>query len=308
MSRTDGKGLIFDIKRFAVHDGPGIRTTVFLKGCSLHCAWCHNPESIGLRSELSFYTQRCVQCLSCLDACPNGAQRVDEAGDRVVLHDLCDLVGACVDACNAEALVIHGRPVTVEEVMDEVRRDAGFYETSGGGVTLSGGEPLLQTDFATALLRQCKSEGFHAAIDTCGQVSWKKMQTALPYVDMVLFDLKHMDPQRHRQHTGVSNRLILSNLRRLSRWGVPIEVRMPIIPGINDDRESVDAAARLLASLDNVAGVRLLAYHRLAGEKYRSLGLENTMPDVEPPEQNQMDEIGTWIGRLGLKVIVPGRG
>lgn len=299
------EGLVFDTKRFAVHDGPGVRTTVFLKGCNLRCAWCHNPEGISPNPELLVRAERCISCGACLEVCPNGAHQVTATGERTYDRDLCEVCGRCVESCYAEALAMAGRRVAVDDVMAVVREDAAFYETSGGGVTLSGGEPLLQGEFATAILRRCKAEGFHTAIDTCGHVRWKVIQEALPHVDLVLYDLKHISPQQHRQYTGASNRLILNNLRRLSGCGVPVEVRMPVIPTINDSREVVEPAAQFLGSLDNITAVRLLSYHRLAGSKYHSLGQENSMPDVASPSKRQMRRIATWIRRHGLNVVVP---
>ena len=299
------EGWIFDIKRFAIHDGPGVRTTVFLKGCSLHCLWCHNPEGINPRPEVLVHPERCISCGACLEVCPNGAHQVTETGQRIYDRDSCDLCGRCVEACYAEALVMAGKRASVEDVMAIVREDAAFYETSGGGVTLSGGEPLLQGDFTAAVLRQCKAEGFHTAIDTCGHASWEVIEETLPHVDLALYDLKHMSPQQHKRYAGATNRLILDNLRRISDYGVPIEIRMLIVPTINDFQESVESAARLLSSLENITAVRLLAYHRLAGSKYRSLGQENSMPDVPSPSASQMRQIATWIRRYGLNVIVP---
>ena len=189
--------------------------------------------------------------------------------------------------------------------MAEVREDAEFYATSGGGVTLSGGEPLRQHEFASAILQQCKAEGYHTALDTCGHVHWKTFEQVLPYVDLLLYDLKHVSSEIHQRYTGVPNRLIIENLRRLSRYGVPIEVRMLIIPGINDGRDVIQAAAWLLASMDNITNVRLLPYHRLAGSKYVKLGREDTMPDVDPPSAEQMREIAGWIGSCGLQAVYP---
>jgi pyruvate formate lyase activating enzyme len=299
------EGWVFDVKRFAVHDGPGVRTTVFLKGCSLRCVWCHNPESINPYPELLFHPSRCIACGACLEVCPHGAHRMTAGGERTYDRSLCVLCGRCAASCYAEALVMAGQRLSVEDVMAVVRQDATFYTVSGGGVTLSGGEPLFQGAFATALLRQCQAEGFHTAIDTCGHVRWAIVEHALPYIDLVLYDLKHISPTRHQQYTGESNSLILENLRRLSRSGVPIEIRMPIIPTINDDQETIDEAARFLTSLNNITAVRLLAYHRLAGSKYHSLGRENTLPDVAPPSSRQMRQIASWIRHHGLSVIVP---
>lgn len=299
-------GRVFDIKRFATHDGPGIRTTIFLKGCSLRCAWCHNPEAFDPGPELLFYPGRCTGCGACIEACPNEAQRMAADGERLYDRARCDRVGRCAEACYADALEMAGRRLTAEQVMAEVREDAAFYETSGGGVTLSGGEPLLQGEFAGAILRRCKEEGFHTAVDTCGHVDREVIEEVLPYVDLVLYDLKHMSPEEHRRHTGASNELILENLRWISERGAAIEVRMPIIPGINDSREDVQSAARFLGSLGTIRTVRLLAYHPYAGSKYRHLGRENTMPDVAPPGAERMRQVAEWVREQGLEAVGPG--
>ena len=302
---SDPRGWIFDMKRFAVHDGPGVRTTVFLKGCSLHCTWCHNPEAINPKPEVLVHPERCIGCGTCFEVCPNGAHNVAETGERRYDRNLCEVCGRCVEACYAEALVMAGRKVSVDDVMSVVREDVAFYETSGGGVTLSGGEPLVQGEFATAVLRQCKAEGFHTALDTCGQANWGVIKKVLPYVDLVLYDLKHNSPRQHKKYTGTSNQRILGNLRRICDYGVPVEVRMLIVPTINDSRKVIESAAEFLSPLDNITAIRLLAYHRLAGSKYQSLGLENSMPDVPSPDTSQMQQIASWLTRHGLNVVVP---
>ena len=298
------EGVVFDVKRFAVHDGPGIRTTVFLKGCSLRCVWCHNPEAIDHTPEIMTRPERCIRCGTCLDVCPNGAHQVVVTGEHVYQRELCTRCGRCVEACYAGALEMVGKRVSVADVMAVLREDSAFYESSGGGVTLSGGEPLVQSDFIAALLRTCKAEGFHTAIDTCGHVAWRIFRKVLPYVDLVLCDLKHISPQRHRQYTGASNRLILNNLRRLSDKGIPVEIRMLIVPTINDSRGFIERSARFLASLDNITVVRLLPYHCLAGSKYRNLGRENTLPEIPLSDASPIQQIASWIEEYELNVLV----
>lgn len=280
---------IFDIQRFSIHDGPGIRTAVFLKGCSLRCFWCHNPESISPRPEVQFYAQRCDQCGECLTWCPACAQ-VD--GQIVFDRERCAVCGECANFCFTEALTIVGRAMSVEEVMAEARHDRAFYETSGGGVTLSGGEPVLQSAFARALLARCRAEGIHTALETAGNYPWSLLQPLLPHTNLVMMDIKHHDPARHRAATGVANERILENARRLAAADVPLLFRTPVVPTVNDTRDDLAAIARLVEGLIDIrraagheaAPIRyeLLKFHKLAGDKYRSLGRDYPAAHLEP--------------------------
>ncbi len=281
-------GLVFDIKRYAVHDGPGLRTAVFLKGCSLSCQWCHNPESINPRPEVVTFPQRCIGCGACFEVCPNQAHQKGQHGEHLLLRERCTACGACTEACYAEALVMAGRKMSVEEVVQVLQEDRPYYELSGGGITLSGGEPFVQPGFTRELLRACQEAGLHTAVDTSGHISWAIIEEALSYTDLVLYDLKHMDPAEHCKYTGATNDLALENLEKLSRTNVPIEIRIPVVPGVNDDPNLVVDMARFIDSLGNIVAVRLLAYHSLAGSKYASIGRPNRMPQVESPSRGHL--------------------
>jgi len=278
------RGTVFDIKHFAVHDGPGIRTTVFLKGCPLGCLWCHNPESISPRPQLLFTPGKCIGCGNCFEVCPGGVHGTVD-GMHTIDWERCRTCGECVDGCYAGALEMAGYEASVDEVMEEVLRDRTFHTNSGGGITLSGGEPLAQHEFSTALLRTAKSEGLHTALDTSGHAPWPRLEEILHHTDLVLYDLKYMDPKRHAELTGVSNDLILENLRRLDRLGKATWIRIPLIPGLNDGDANYEAMGELISSLENVERVEILRYHRLAETKYASAGMEYALKGLEPPTE-----------------------
>ncbi|UCD45872.1 MAG: glycyl-radical enzyme activating protein [Candidatus Bathyarchaeota archaeon] len=297
MQRT---GTIFDIKHFAVHDGPGIRTTVFLKGCPLSCLWCHNPESISRQPQLLFTPRKCIGCGYCVDTCPRGAHKLVD-GRHVIDRESCAACGACAEGCYAGALEMAGRQVAVDEVMDEVLRDRTFHTNSGGGMTLSGGEPLAQRGFSLALLRAAKTEGLHTALDTSGFAPWELLEELLPHTDLVLYDLKHMDPERHAALTGVPNELILDNLCRLDSTGSPIWIRIPLIPGQNDDDPNYHSLGELLSHLENVDRVEILKYHRLAESKYESAGMEYALKGLVPPSSEELESRRQILMNHGLK-------
>ncbi len=290
-------GTVFEVKRFAVHDGPGVRTVLFLKGCPLRCHWCHNPEGIEPEPQLAYYDHKCLHCGECVEACPHHAHDLVD-GKHVFDVTRCVACGACVEVCLGRALKLFGRRFTVEEAGKVILEDRAFY-ADGGGVTLSGGEPLLQAEFCAALFDRLRTEGIHCAIDTSGAVSWESFETVLPVTDMFLYDVKHVDDRLHREQVGRSNRRIVENLERLTERGVPVEIRIPVIPGFNDDPESVDAIGRLLARLRGLVGVRLLPYHE-ASSKYGAIGRFETMPEVQTPSEDRLAAIAARL-KQGLK-------
>ncbi|MBC8224921.1 glycyl-radical enzyme activating protein [Candidatus Bathyarchaeota archaeon] len=296
-------GIVFDVKHFAVHDGPGIRTTIFLKGCPLRCLWCHSPESQSPRPEVAYYPNLCIGCGACVEACPNGAQTL---GTPKILRELCTGVGRCAEECYAGATIIHGREASVEEVLEEVDKDRLLYETSGGGVTLSGGEPTMQPGFASALLGALKERGYNTALDTCGHAEWKVLEHVITDADLVLYDLKHMDPLTHRELTGVTAELIQSNLRRVSESGKALVVRVPVVPGHNDSPENFTAMADYLGGLEGVEAVELLPYHNLGAPKYMALGREYPLEGLRSPEPGELRELGSLLEAEGLRVVIEG--
>ncbi len=263
-------GIVFDIQRYSIHDGPGIRTTVFLKGCPLRCFWCQNPESQSGEPELLLNDALCCGCGHCISLCPVAANSLSGKHSQIN-RAACTKCGACVDACPNKARRMSGKQMTVEEVMKQVRKDVKFYETSGGGITLSGGEALMQPDFALALLQKSKELNIHTALETCGYVSWNIFEKVTPYVDYFLYDIKHWDAERHQKGTKADNELILNNAKKLAGLK-PMKVRVPLIPGFNDSERDIRSIAALAASFSPEIEIELLAYNPLGEGKYESLG------------------------------------
>lgn len=332
----DIHGEIFNIQRFSIHDGPGIRTTVFFKGCPLRCFWCHNPEGLRKAADIQFYAARCIGCGACVSACPEGAQQIimhaDGSFERIFDRALCNACGECVDTCFSGALEKIGQEISAQDVVTEVLRDRGFYtqnsgggatQTSGGatqvggansgGVTLSGGEPMLQPAFARAILAGCKAQGIHTALETSTCYRWEILESALPLTDLFMIDIKHLDDQKHRAATGVSNVQILANIRRLAYTGKPVIFRTPTIPGVNDTPEEIGAIAAFIHELSEVRledgtrhperfSLELLAFHQLAADKYRSLGLEYPAAALQPPSKAHMTHLAQVAEAQGIAV------
>lgn len=297
-------GYVFDIERYATGDGPGIRTLIFLKGCPLCCSWCDNPESQVPRPQIIYYRNKCVGCGRCIESCPEGAIQSDEEFGLLTNPERCSLCGLCAESCYAGARSIAGKRMTVGEVLREVEKDRMFYETSGGGVTLSGGEPLAQPQFAAALLAECKRKGFHTALETSGFGPWETLAGLIDYLDLVFYDIKHIDPERHKELTGVDNRVILENLKRLSARFSPIIVRIPFVPGTNDRREDQMLIYRFVSKLKNIAWVEIMPYHRLGLSKYEGLGRKYSLKTVPSADKKDLSYLVKLGNETGIEVRV----
>jgi len=270
IENSDAKAIIFNIQRYCLHDGPGIRTTVFLKGCPLRCAWCANPESFNREIEIYFNESKCIYCGACKNACENDAINPDlknTAGSKID-YKKCNKCGACVTACPARAISYMGREAKAYEVFSEILEDLPFYRKSGGGATFSGGEPLLQIDFLENILHQCYQSNINTAVETCGHVQWKNFKRIIDCIDYILYDIKHMDSASHKTLTGVDNSKILENARKLAGNRPEMIIRIPLIPGCNDDLDNIESAGDFISSI-SVKKVHILPYHRLGVEKYK---------------------------------------
>lgn len=279
-------GIVFDIQRFSIHDGPGIRTTVFLKGCNMHCAWCHNPESFQLTPQLGFFKEKCTGCAACATACPNGVHSINEQ-THTLNRDKCIACGACVSACVNDALKIYGKRMSAAEVLNEVEKDSRYYKTSGGGVTFSGGEATLQQEFLLELLKGCKERGFHTAIETNGFMATGLLEKLCMYTDVFLFDYKVTGEEEHKRWTGVSNGQILNNLEYLYQKNHSVILRCPMIPGVNDVESHFEAIRELKRRYPNILQAEIMPYHNTGKSKWEEIGMDYSLKTLASASDKQ---------------------
>ena len=296
------QALITNIQGFSLHDGPGIRTVVFLKGCGLSCRWCANPECISPRAQTGFIETLCTHCGKCAATCPNAAINTDPAGQRID-RSRCEGCGKCADACYYGALVRYGEPMGAEEVFETVRRDKMFFG-DGGGVTASGGEPLLQADFVRRLFELCKTDGISTCIETSGFAPSESLYALLPLTDRLLFDLKLMNPKAHFEYMGASNELILANAAMASGRGADILFRMPLIPGVNDGAENIEATAKFIKSLGRNHKIQLMPYHRAGSGKYQALDMPNPLRNLEIMPRDRIEAARAAFTELGVECSI----
>ncbi len=299
-------GLLFEVKRGAVHDGPGWRTTAFFKGCPLSCPWCHNPEGISSEKEIWFVASRCVGCQNCVSVCPRGVPAPAAGQLGPAYGSACTVCGRCVDGCPVGSRAIVGMERTAEQLVQELARDRAFFARSGGGVTISGGEPLSQLDFLLEVLSACRKAGLNTALDTSGYAPRRDFLQAAALCDLVLFDLKHLDESRHEETTGVPLTPILENLHALDEEGANLWIRYPLIPGFNDDQSTLSRLADLVLRLRSKPLVCLLPYHRAGQEKYARLGRSDPMGDTEAPGETSVENVATRLANSGLMVRIGG--
>lgn len=299
-------GLISFVQKYSTKDGPGIRDTVFFKGCPLGCLWCSNPDLIRPVPDLLYASEKCARCGTCIEVCPQGALSFGAEGLIAIDRTLCDGCGACVNACPEGALELVGRLVGVDELTADLLKDHVFYQTSGGGVTFSGGEPLWQSGFIARVAHEMKQEGIHTTLDTAGDVNWSRFEEVLDHIDLVLFDIKAADSETHRRLTGRENDLILANARLLAERGVPMHIRLVVVPGLNDSEADLRARMQIVSELGSVQQVNILPYHRFGEGKYALLGLDYSLAGMQEYSDERIAEIEELVASYGIPIIVGG--
>lgn len=298
---TPSTGLVFDIQRFCLHDGPGIRTTVFFKGCPLQCAWCQNPESQKVTAELAYYRERCIRCRDCLRVCPENAILAED--EKWIDREKCTLCGRCVDTCTSRGIELVGRNWNAEDLLGEVLKDQDFFSESGGGITLSGGEPMLQHAFLIEWLPRVKAHGIHVTMETCGLAEWPRIQRVAPFVDLFYFDLKVMNPEKHHHYTGVDNRIILENFMKLSANAKNLQARMPLVPGITSTPENISETSGFLKSAGHSI-IHCLPYHKMGESKRIRLGAGEVSIDAASPTPEELDVAIAVFQKEGIDAVV----
>jgi len=296
------KGMIFNIERYAVHDGPGIRTIVFLSGCQLRCLWCANPEGQKLKPQFAFFLDKCTGCMKCLSVCPNKA--IEQINGKIVMNwNKCKRCLKCVEVCPNEARESLTKVMTSKEILEEVIKDIPFYRRSNGGVTLSGGDPLMQIDFASEILKLCKEREIHTVIETSGFADWDDFVKILKYTDFIFYDIKHMDTKKHKYGTGVSNEKILENLKKITNLykDINVVVRIPVIPNFNDSEENITNTAKFVKSFKNIRKIELLPYHKLGVIKYERIGKPYLLKDLNAPRSEDLIKLKNIIEANNIK-------
>lgn len=300
------KGLIYGIQKFAIHDGPGIRTLVWMKGCPLKCLWCSSPHTQKFSPEILYIESKCKKCQTCVNECPKEAIKLSDEGKIKIDRNLCDTCGKCVETCQNQALKLVGDERTVEELYHDIMKDSPFYRRSKGGVTIGGGEPTMQHEFVKEVFKKCKETYVHTAMETCLYAKWENLEKILDFVNLLYFDIKHMDSDTHKKITGVSNELILDNARKASKV-TPIILRIPLIPGYNDSEENILKTAKFAAELgENLLRIELLPYHKFGTLTYKQLGRKYELKDVEPPSEENLIKLKELIESCGVKVQIGG--
>jgi len=299
--------VIFNIQRFSVHDGPGIRTIIFLKGCPLKCLWCSNPEGQEIKKDLIYIEENCIHCYKCINACKNGALTIQNEKIKWC-NNLCNFCKECTKKCPSNAIKIYGETVNVEYIMNEIKKDYLFYKNSGGGVTFSGGEPLMWPDFISEISKKCKKEKINVALETSGSVPWKNFERVLENINIVLFDVKHMDPVKHKKICGDSNTLILKNLKKIIEIkNLEIIIRFPIIPGLNDSKKNVLSTAKFISTLNGkINRVDLLPYFKYHINKYEKLGKNYSLTEIDVPNEDKLNNIKKLMQRYKLNIQIGG--
>jgi pyruvate formate lyase activating enzyme len=302
------RGIVLNIERFAIHDGPGIRSVVFMKGCPLRCLWCSTVDGQRISPEIEYFVEKCIKCKACVEVCPTKAIKISDTDEMVTDQRYCDSCGKCAAVCPTGARRIIGEEMTVGQVLEEIEKDTLFYSNSGGGITLSGGEPTMQPEFSLGILKRCKERGIHTAIETCGYVKWDILDEILKYLDLVYMDIKHMSPVSHEKLTTKGNRLILRNIRTVTMKypGKSLVIRIPVIPGYNDSDENIGSTAQFVRQLEGDYKIELLPYHKLGVPKYRALSKDYSLPSLESPSEEHLHALQELAKSHGLQTQIGG--